>query len=156
MDLFERAFEIQPEPDPFPSPKILPFPALANPPPASSLPVVEKEAKLPSKLAGRVLPDKSLSEQYQRIGGPLTPVGLSNVIREADTGNIRRLMELANEARQKDGHLSAVLSQGEETIAGLDAMGADYQENLVSAINLRQIFTPDPNNVLLELNFFAD
>jgi catechol 2,3-dioxygenase-like lactoylglutathione lyase family enzyme len=38
----------------------------------------------------------------------------------------------------------------------LDAMGADYQENLVSAINLRQIFTPDPNNVLLELNFFSD
>ena len=38
----------------------------------------------------------------------------------------------------------------------LDVMGADYQENLVSAINLRQIFTPDPNNVLLELNFFAD
>ncbi len=38
----------------------------------------------------------------------------------------------------------------------LDAMGAEYQENLVSAINLRQIFTPDPNNVLLELNFFAD
>ncbi len=38
----------------------------------------------------------------------------------------------------------------------LVAMGADYQENLVSAINLRQIFTADPNNVLLELNFFAD
>jgi hypothetical protein len=38
----------------------------------------------------------------------------------------------------------------------LDAMGAEYQKNLVAAINLRQIFTPDPNNVLLELNFFAD
>ncbi len=35
-------------------------------------------------------------------------------------------------------------------------MGAEYAENLVSAINLRQIFTPDPNNVLLELNFFAN
>ena len=34
-------------------------------------------------------------------------------------------------------------------------MGADYKENLVSAISLRQIFTADPNNVLLELNFFA-
>ena len=40
--------------------------------------------------------------------------------------------------------------------ARLDAMGADYQENLVAAISLRQIFTPDPNNVLLELNFFAE
>jgi len=38
----------------------------------------------------------------------------------------------------------------------LDEMGAEYQENLVAAISLRQIFTPDPNNVLLELNFFAD
>ena len=44
----------------------------------------------------------------------------------------------------------------DEVKSRLDAMGADYQENLVSAINLRQIFTPDPNNVLLELNFFAD
>lgn len=35
----------------------------------------------------------------------------------------------------------------------LKVMGADYQENRVSAINLRQIFTADPNNVLLELNF---
>jgi len=38
----------------------------------------------------------------------------------------------------------------------LDAMGAHYKENLVEAISLRQIFTPDPNNILLELNFFAD
>ncbi len=38
----------------------------------------------------------------------------------------------------------------------LDEMGAEYEENLVAAINLRQIFTADPNNVLLELNFFAD
>jgi catechol 2,3-dioxygenase-like lactoylglutathione lyase family enzyme len=44
----------------------------------------------------------------------------------------------------------------EEVKSRLDAMGAEYQENLVSAISLRQIFTPDPNNVLLELNFFAD
>ena len=44
----------------------------------------------------------------------------------------------------------------DEVKARLDAMGAAYQENLVAAINLRQIFTPDPNNVLLELNFFAD
>ena len=36
-----------------------------------------------------------------------------------------------------------------------DRMGAAYQENLVSAISLRQIFTADPNRVL-ELNFFAD
>ena len=54
-------------------------------------------------------------------------------------------------------HHVALKCTGYEDVKGrLDAMGADYQENLVAAINLRQIFTPDPNNVLLELNFFAD
>src|SRR3569833_882375 len=54
-------------------------------------------------------------------------------------------------------HHVALKCVGYEEVKGrLDAMGADYQENLVSAINLRQIFTADPNNVLLELNFFAD
>ncbi|MEO0062146.1 MAG: hypothetical protein RLZZ08_706 [Pseudomonadota bacterium] len=38
----------------------------------------------------------------------------------------------------------------------LDERGADYKLNLVEAINLRQIFTADPNNVLLELNFFGE
>lgn len=38
----------------------------------------------------------------------------------------------------------------------LDDRGADYQLNLVEAIGLRQIFTADPNNVLLELNFFGE
>ena len=40
-----------------------------------------------------------------------------------------------------------------DRIAG---MGLDHQVNLVEAIGLRQIFTADPNNVLLELNFFGD
>ena len=39
--------------------------------------------------------------------------------------------------------------------ARLDARGADYRVNDLSSIGLRQIFTADPNNVLLELNFFA-
>ena len=53
-------------------------------------------------------------------------------------------------------HHVALKMQGyEECKARLDARGADYQENLVEAINLRQIFTADPNNILLELNFFA-
>ncbi|MEL6530720.1 MAG: VOC family protein [Pseudomonadota bacterium] len=37
----------------------------------------------------------------------------------------------------------------------LDARGADYQVNDVPSIGLKQIFTADPNNVLLELNFFT-
>ena len=54
-------------------------------------------------------------------------------------------------------HHVALKCTGYEEVKGrLDAMGAEYKENLVAAISLRQIFTPDPNNVLLELNFFAD
>lgn len=52
-------------------------------------------------------------------------------------------------------HVALRLTGYEEMKARLDARGADYQENLVEAISLRQIFTADPNNVLLELNFFA-
>jgi catechol 2,3-dioxygenase-like lactoylglutathione lyase family enzyme len=53
-------------------------------------------------------------------------------------------------------HVALRCSGYGEVKARLDAMGAEYKENLVSAINLRQIFTADPNNVLLELNFFGD
>ena len=52
-------------------------------------------------------------------------------------------------------HVALKMTGYQEMKARLDAAGADYQENLVAAINLRQIFTADPNNVLLELNFFA-
>lgn len=41
-------------------------------------------------------------------------------------------------------------------VGRLDAMGADYKVNTIDAIGLRQVFTADPNNVLLELNFFGD
>ncbi len=53
-------------------------------------------------------------------------------------------------------HVALRLTGYEEMKAKLDAKGADYQENLVEAIGLRQIFTADPNNVLLELNFFGE
>jgi catechol 2,3-dioxygenase-like lactoylglutathione lyase family enzyme len=39
--------------------------------------------------------------------------------------------------------------------ARLDARGAEYRVNDIPSIGLRQIFTADPNNVLLELNFFG-
>ena len=53
-------------------------------------------------------------------------------------------------------HVALRLSGYEETVARLQARGADFQENFVAAIGLRQIFTADPNNVLLELNFFGE
>ena len=53
-------------------------------------------------------------------------------------------------------HVALRLTGFAEMKARLDARGADYRENLVEAIGLRQIFTADPNNVLLELNFFGE
>ncbi len=52
-------------------------------------------------------------------------------------------------------HVALKCTGYQEVLGRLKAMGADYQENLVAAISLQQIFTADPNNVLLELNFFA-
>ena len=53
-------------------------------------------------------------------------------------------------------HVALRVSGYDELKARLDARGAEYRENLVEAIGLRQIFTADPNNVLLELNFFGE
>jgi len=53
-------------------------------------------------------------------------------------------------------HVALRVSGYDELKARLDARGSDYRENLVAAIGLRQIFTADPNNVLLELNFFGE
>jgi catechol 2,3-dioxygenase-like lactoylglutathione lyase family enzyme len=52
-------------------------------------------------------------------------------------------------------HVALRCTGYEAMLDRLDARGAKYQLNLVEAINLRQIFTADPNNVLLELNFFG-
>jgi len=54
-------------------------------------------------------------------------------------------------------HHVALRCEGFEEMKGrLEERNADYTVNLVEAISLRQIFTADPNNVLLELNFFAE
>lgn len=52
-------------------------------------------------------------------------------------------------------HVALRCGEFDEVKARLDARGADYKVNDIPAIGLRQIFTADPNNVLLELNFFA-
>ncbi len=52
-------------------------------------------------------------------------------------------------------HVALRCGDFEEVKARLDARGSDYRINDLSSIGLRQIFTADPNNVLLELNFFA-
>lgn len=69
---------------------------------------------------GSVLPDQAIWEQFQRIGGGVTPEQVSRIIRAADTGDMSRLVDLANEARQKDGHLHSVLQTREMAVAGLE------------------------------------
>lgn len=64
-----------------------------------------------------------------------------NVTQGAETGAIH--------------HVALRCGEFDEVKARLDARGADYKVNDLSSIGLRQIFTADPNNVLLELNFFT-
>lgn len=52
-------------------------------------------------------------------------------------------------------HIALACSGYDEMIARLDARGLERKVNTVEAIGLRQIFTMDPNGVLLELNFFS-
>jgi catechol 2,3-dioxygenase-like lactoylglutathione lyase family enzyme len=53
-------------------------------------------------------------------------------------------------------HVALNCSEHDEMVARLQARSLDFQMNLVAAIGLRQIFTMDPNGVLLELNFFGN
>ena len=51
-------------------------------------------------------------------------------------------------------HVALRCSDFDKVKDRLDRKGADYSVNKVPSIGLVQIFTADPNNVLLELNFF--
>jgi phage gp29-like protein len=67
-----------------------------------------------------VIQEQQLWLQFQRIGGNLTPQQVSQIIIEADGGHISRFVDLANEARQKDGHLHSVLQTRELAVKGLE------------------------------------
>ncbi len=53
-------------------------------------------------------------------------------------------------------HVALNCSGYTDMIARLKSMAKNHQLNEVSAIGLKQIFTMDPNGVLLELNFFGN
>ncbi len=53
-------------------------------------------------------------------------------------------------------HVAFNCSGYDEMMTRIVAQGLHSQTNKVEAIGLRQIFVMDPNDVLLELNFFAD
>jgi len=52
-------------------------------------------------------------------------------------------------------HVALNCSGYDEVLSRLRARDADWQTSSVSQIGLRQIFTMDPNGVLLELNFYG-
>jgi 4-hydroxyphenylpyruvate dioxygenase-like putative hemolysin len=53
-------------------------------------------------------------------------------------------------------HVALNCSGHDVVVARLEARGLAFQCNSVEAIGLRQVFTLDPNGVLLERNFFGD
>jgi len=53
-------------------------------------------------------------------------------------------------------HVALNCSGKVEVVGRLKARGADFSLNEIASIGLTQIFTQDPNGVLLELNFFGD
>lgn len=72
----------------------------------------------PPVASSSVMGNQSIND-ITRIGGPLTPLQLSNIICEADCGYIWRLIDVANEARAKDNHLQSVLQTRESVLAGM-------------------------------------
>lgn len=53
-------------------------------------------------------------------------------------------------------HIALLCNEFDEVMSRLDQRGRDYQIRDIPSVKLKQIFTADPNNVLLELNFFYD
>jgi catechol 2,3-dioxygenase-like lactoylglutathione lyase family enzyme len=53
-------------------------------------------------------------------------------------------------------HVALNCTGYDEMISRLNGQGRRHQLNEVKAVGLKQIFTLDPNGVLLELNFFGD
>ena len=53
-------------------------------------------------------------------------------------------------------HIALTCTGIADLIVRIEAMGREYQTHQIEAIGLTQVFTTDPNNVLLELNFFGD
>lgn len=78
------------------------------------------QRKAPKAGDNPVAREKPLHEQFQRIGGGLTPVEVSHILQQADSGQPARLLDLFNESRQKDGHLQGICYTREIAVSKLD------------------------------------
>ena len=79
-------------------------------------------------VGGGVIGKLPLWQQYSRIGGNLTPSDVSSILRQADGGDCSRLVELANECRQKDGTLHSVLRTREMSLSALPFVVEPYTD----------------------------
>ena len=86
---------------------------------------------------------------YDAGGKPILHINSLDCVRTYDR-------EVAEGPTGSIHHVALNCSGYDEVIARLNACYMDHQVNVIDAIGLRQVFTLDPNGVLLELNFFGD
>lgn len=83
--------------------------------------------------------EPSLIQQFNRIGGNLSPSSISAILGMADIGRISRFVDLVHEMRQKDGHLQCCLQASEYSIGALPwdidpPDGANRKERKMAAL----------------------
>lgn len=74
----------------------------------------------PRKAMVRHIDPEPLTYQLRRIGGGMSPEIVSAFIEEANRGDVYNLVDLANDARQKDLHLQAILACREDAVSALE------------------------------------
>lgn len=85
------------------------------------------EERAVKKDPARVVRELPLYHQVQRIGGNLSPLQVSEILRQADTGYMYRFVDLLNESRQRDCHLQSVLQTRELALQALKWQVKPYQ-----------------------------
>lgn len=78
--------------------------------------IVERRMRAPK---GQVVGEPPLWAHGARLGGGVTPQQITSIMRVADSGYPAQLVDFANECRQRDCHLQAVLASMELSLAGL-------------------------------------
>jgi phage gp29-like protein len=72
-----------------------------------------------SAFGGKVVEGQPIWDQASSFAGGATASGVTSTLREADGGKPKRLIDLVNSFRQKDGHIHACLTTVELDIASL-------------------------------------
>lgn len=85
-------------------------------------------AEKPRIATSAVVSHQSVWQQFSRIGGSVTPADVSSIILQADGGDPSRLVDLANDVRQKSGHLQAALGTRENALTSLPLVIAPHIE----------------------------